>query len=206
MGHTVYIRNKKTAPSPTGLSDGWWDEKTKMQVLTAYLATGNLRIASSMYNVPYKTCEGWKTTPWWKERVAEIHEEDNIKLDAKLTKVMEKTLAQLEDRVENGDYYIDRRTGKQKRLPANLRDIHRVASDLIDKQKMIRHEKTNQVEELETTNARMAKLAEYFAEIALGKVKQEKPVFYEGDFKEITDVVEESNSLPAEEMPNTEGE
>jgi hypothetical protein len=66
------------------------------------------------------------------------------------------------------------------RKPVNLRDVHKVTLDFIDKREQIAGKATTNVA-LEAIDDRLAKLAEKFAQIAAGNNKA--PI-------EVTDVIE----------------
>lgn len=187
MGHYVYVRNKKTKPSTTGVNDGIWPEKKRIEAITTYLATGNMSLTSKIINVPRDTLNKWKASPWWQEHLENLKDEDTIQLDKKLAKVVDKSLEAVNDRIENGDYQYDSKTGKLIRVPARLRDLHLVSKDMIDRRTIIQKLNT-QKQEVRThvsTEDRLLKLAETFAQLALGqKPKEEKEVttVYEGDY------------------------
>ncbi len=150
------------------------------------MSSGSLPIASATTGVPLETIRTWRRMPWWKEIEQQIKDEDNQELDAKFSKIIRKTLDTLEDRIDNGNFQLDPKTGRVLRIPVNLRDTHRVMSDLVDKRKVIRNEPIT-TNSAEGVNDRLVKLASQFAEFALGKkdteMKQVGPI-YEGDWSE----------------------
>lgn len=178
MGNWVYVRNKKTKPN----EPGWWPEKKRLEAVTTYLATGSMPLTASIINVPQKTIEKWKTMPWWLEKVEQFRDEDTLKLDAKLSKVLAKSLEAVEDRLENGEVHMDK-AGRIHRVPAKLRDVHRVAADLIDRRQVIQKTAVPQHERTQSTEGRLLKLAEAFAQFVHNNVKPEKVVgeVYEND-------------------------
>ena len=95
-------------------------------------------------------------------------------------------MGNIEDRIDNGNFQLDPKTGRVLRVPVNLRDTHRVMSDLVDKRKVIRNEPTK-ITSSDGVNDRLVKLASQFAEFALGQkgmeMKQTGPI-YEGDWEE----------------------
>jgi hypothetical protein len=50
---------------------------------------------------------------------------------------MDKALDAVVDRIENGEYIFDPRTGTTTRVPPKLRDVQKVASDMIDKKALL---------------------------------------------------------------------
>lgn len=180
MGKMVYVRNKKVKPG----NNGWWSDKKRVEAVSTFLATGNMRITASLINVPIETLYRWKLTEWWKETVEQIQDEDKQELDVKLKKVLDKSLEAVLDRLDNGDFVYNAKTNQIKRIPVKLRDIHRVTSDTIDKRRLIQREVGKEKTDEVGVNDRLLRLAERFAEIATGKKVEEKVVneFIEGEF------------------------
>jgi hypothetical protein len=101
----------------------------------------------------------------------ELQYEDNIAISAKLNKVLEKSLAAVEDRLENGEYMYDPRTGDVKRIPAKLRDVHKVTTDIVDKKQQLLklHIKDEVAQPQQVTADHLVQLAQAFAQFATGK-------------------------------------
>lgn len=185
MGHKVYIRSKKTKAGQPGI----WSDKKRIEVLTTYLATGSPTLTCAMTGVPMPTFKHWKAQPWWQEQQRELLSENQLKLDNKLEKTMDKALDAVMDRIENGEFMYDPRTGEVRRVPAKLRDVQKVASDMIDKRQLLR--KGNRTEEAaknQVTADHLVQLANAFAQFAQGNPKhvpEEKTVtsVTEGDYE-----------------------
>lgn len=162
----VYQRLVKTKAN----QPGWWDEKKKIETVTTWLATGSRTLTSKMVGVPLETIHSWIKSDWWKDMVHTVRESENTKLSAKLQKVVEKSLDAVMDRVENGDFVFDSRSGEIKRIPAKLRDISRVLNDSVQN-KFLLLEKTEekQVNEIKTTDQKLADLADQFAKFVKKK-------------------------------------
>ena len=173
MGRLVYIRNKKTKPydPKTGTGDrGTWPEKKRMEVLTTFLATGSQAHTAAITGIPEQTIRTWRKQEWWTDRIKEIKEGDNLQLDAKLTKVMDKALDAVVDRIENGEYMYDPRTGEIKRIPAKLRDVQKVAGDMIDKKTLLAKVQKGKEEQKQAITAdHLLMLAREFSKFATGK-------------------------------------
>lgn len=173
MGHMVYVRNKKTRPFDprTGLGDrGTWPEKKRIEALTTFLATGSQAHTSAITGIPEQTIRTWRQQEWWTDRIKEIREGENIQLDAKLTKVMDKALDAVVDRIEHGEYMYDPRTGEIRRVPAKLRDVQKVAGDMIDKKTLLAKMQKGKEEGKTTITAdHLVMLAREFSKFATGK-------------------------------------
>lgn len=201
MGYRVYVKEKKTkAHQP-----GWWDEKKRIEVVTTYLTCGDMKLTSGMTGVPYETIHTWKKQPWWKKYTEELSSENNLQLDAKLTKVMDKALDQVMDRLENGEFMYDPRTGQVKRVPAKLRDAGKVLNDVIDKKQLIKKQEQiiNNQKRQEVTVDHLAQLAKAFSEFASGKKQEEKIIsVIDGDELLTQKLLENANGLQDKEIKN----
>jgi hypothetical protein len=196
VGHYVYVRTKKTKPG----EPGHWSDKKKIEAVTTFLATGNLVLTGKMLNVPEETLRKWKASDWWAELTDKVQEEDNLQLSAKLNKTLEKSIEAVNDRIENGEYMYDPRTGKLRRVPARLRDLHKVSTDLIDKRMLLKKARPVERVSVENVEGRLLKLAETFATLALGKTPQEKVVneVIEGEYEHLPPEYKEAMEKPDE--------
>jgi len=185
MGRMVYIRDKKVARKP-----GWWPEKKKIEVLTTFLATGSQAHTSAITGVPEETIRLWRKSDWWAERTKEFKSDNSLVLDNKLAKIMDKALDAVVDRIENGEYIFDPRTGTTTRVPAKLRDVQKVASDMIDKKALLEKITKGKEDTKQAITAdHLVMLAREFAKFANGgrepaEVQDLKSVI-EGEHEEI---------------------
>jgi hypothetical protein len=185
-GRLVYVKGKKEA-----IGDGMqWPPAKRTEAVTTYLATGTLAMTSAITTVPVRTLRAWKRSAWWKEAIEELMYEDNIKVSAKLDKVLTRSLAAVEDRLENGEYMYDPRTGKIKRIPPKLRDVYKVTSDLVDKKQALlkMHAKEHDTAEKQVIGDHLAQLALAFTKMAGGQVPHPKEFttsIVEGEYKEV---------------------
>ena len=187
-GRMVWIRGNKVKPSETGGNDGWWPEKKKLEVVKTFLTTGNLALSAKMNNVPDATVRKWKSSEWWRETVESLQQEDNIQLSKKLSDIIAKSLEAVNDRLDNGEFMYDPKTSQLKRVPVKLRDIHKVSTDLMDRKAILQKTQVTHKANDEKSDDRLLKLAEAFAQFALGnKAPEEKIVkeYYEGEFDAI---------------------
>lgn len=123
-----------------------WPMEKKIEVVAQWLVLGNMRMVSAITGVGYDLVREWKTQAWWKELEAEIRQSQNIEMDTKLSKIVDRSLDAVLDRVENGDFIYDQKAGEVRRKPANLKDVHRVAVDSISKRELLRGNATERRE------------------------------------------------------------
>jgi hypothetical protein len=133
---------KKHRPNTT------WPMEIKIQVVSQYLVLGNMALVSAVTKVPHQLIRAWKGQPWWKDVEAQVRATENLQMDNKLSKIVDKSLDAVLDRVENGEYFYDQKLGQVKRKPANLRDVARVSVDILSKRELLRG---NATERKETT-------------------------------------------------------
>ena len=169
LGHYIYAYKrdwKKKAGDP-----GQWPQSKKTEAVLTWLTTGNMSQTSVMLGVPLQTLNLWKRSTWWKDIVDGIHDDDKVELDAKYQKIIRKALTVVDDRLENGNFMMDQKTGQIVRVPVNMADTHRVMKDLVDQQLTLRIDKKTEEINLETVNDKLKKLAEQFQTMAGGGKK-----------------------------------
>ena len=155
---------------------GYWSDKQKIEAVTTWLAVGNLALTAATLGIPDITLRKWKATPWWKQMVDDMRQEENISLDSKLSKVVQSSVAQLLDRVEGGDYQFDQKTGTLIRKPISARDAAKITSEMIDKRELLQGKKEQQVNDSRKMEDRLLKLADELSRFAKAKVVREEPM------------------------------
>lgn len=176
-------RNRKKTHKP---GETWPIEK-KVEVVGHWLVVGNMKQVAGITGVPYDLIRKWKAQPWWQEIEAEIRLSQNIELDNKLTRIVNESLGQVEDRLANGDFIYDQKSGEMKRKPVALRDIHRVAVDMMTKRQMVRKEESIDTTSKLTVEEQLKQLAMEMAK--WNKAHDSKPEVI--DLVEVEDAVYE---------------
>lgn len=118
--------------------------------------------------VPRGTIRQWKLQQWWKDLVEDIRNEEDTELDVKLSKVINKSLDAVTDRIENGDFMFDSKAGKFRRKPIHMRDALQAVTQVYDKRNLLRGKPTSRVEK-HSTSDNLANLAAEFAKFAASK-------------------------------------
>lgn len=183
------VPSSKKRPT-TGVNNMHWSDSQKLEAVTTYLALGNLVLTASVLKIPEFTLRAWKQKDWWKEIEGELAVQDDIQLSSRLKRIIETTISATEDRIKNGDWVYNNKDGCLMRKPVNLRDVHKVTMDFVEKREHIAG-KTTQNVALEAIDDRLAKLAEKFAQIAAGNNKT--PI-------EVTDVIIANEVANGEEV------
>jgi transposase-like protein len=172
--------------SITAKTNKSWSDKQKIEAVQHYLLVGNLALTARVMGIPEITIRQWKTTEWWKNVVEDLKMQENMQLSAKLKNLVEASLVAVSDRLENGDFMYDQKTGQMIRKPVNIRDAHKVATDLMEKRTMLDKAAAPGQESVQDDN-RLEQLAEKFASFVLKKTEQ-PPVIVE-----VTDVIYKEN-------------
>lgn len=166
-----------------------WDEKTKIETVKAYIALGTCPAASAVTGVKPELIRSWKTQQWWKDLEAEMRTGEEIKLSARLKKFVNLSLEKLEDRLENGDWIYDQKSGKLMRRELPARELHKMTTDFIDKSRVIDGKPTSRTENVHRVEDQLKLLANRFAEFAhMGKKKTEA---IDVEYTEIIDAIHE---------------
>jgi hypothetical protein len=174
----ITLRNRRKTHKPGQT----WPIEKRVEVVSQWLVVGNMKQVAAISGVPYDLVRKWKGQPWWADLEREIRATQNIELDGKLSKIVDKSLEAVLDRVEHGDFIYDQKTGEVRRKPAALRDLHRVAVDTISKRELIRtEEKTDQAKISVEDHLKM--IAQELVKLSKGP---EKPVI---DLVEVEDAV-----------------
>lgn len=190
--------NKRRSTSAT--TNKHWSDSQKIEAVTTYLALGNLVLTSSVLKIPEMTLRAWKAKQWWKDIEGELAVQDDIQLSARLKRIIETTISATEDRIANGDWVYNNKEGCLMRKPVNLRDVHKVTMDLIDKREHLDNKVPTSVA-MEQIDERLKKLAEKFEAIASNrKVVEVTDVVMGMEMPEGEDYVEEDSSPSEDEF------
>lgn len=174
---------------------GWYPIEKRISVATAFVAglTSSNALAD-LSGVPQKTIERWKREDWWYDICQRIRLEKDDEFDTKMSKIIDKTLDTIMDRVENGDFHLTK-LGDIVRKPVSGRDAAMITSVMVDKRNLIRGRPLEQRQQKLTENEQLAKLADQFKKFIKAK---EIPALKGQDYTEVIDVqVEVDNNIPS---------
>jgi hypothetical protein len=148
-----------------------WSDSQKLEAVQLYLMLGNLRATAAALRIPEITVKVWRTSAWWKELEAELKLQDELQLSARLKKIAARAFDAVEDRLEHGNFVFDQKTGEVRRIPVNVKDAHKVASDAVAQQYNIARRQVEVANDGQIER-RLMQLAEKFAELATKKITQ----------------------------------
>ena len=169
-----------------------WPIEKKIEAVSQWLVLGNLRMVAASIGVSYELIRQWKIQPWWNELVDEIRTTEQLELDTKLSKIAHRSLDVVVDRLENGDFIYDQKTGEIKRKPVNMKDAAKVSTDVLTKRELLRGNATSRAETTQVSiQEQLALLAQEFAKMQIAK--KDKPIeLVEVEDAIYTEVVEQS--------------
>lgn len=148
----------------------WWSDAKRLEVVTTWLVLGKIPLVSATTGVPAGTIRQWRTQPWWKEIEISVQTESDMELDTKLAKRIDKALDLVMDRLENGDYLYDPKSGEFIRKPVSMKDTWKVSTEMIDKRLLIRKQ-PKEVQNQEAVGDILKNLAKEFADMARKRVR-----------------------------------
>jgi len=142
-----------------------------MDAVNSYLLLGNLALTGRLLNIPEITLRVWKATTWWKDAVVEVKASEKIELSSRIKKLVDASMTVVEDRLSNGDFQYDQKSGTMVRKPVNMKDAHKVSVDLQARQDIL--EKSDVVVQTEEhVEDKLLALAAKFADMATKKIEQ----------------------------------
>ena len=164
-------KRAKSIADPTGKQ---WSDSQKMEAIQSYLALGNLALTSRILGIPEITLRVWKRSGWWNDAVNEIKSQERVELSSKMKKLVGASLTVVEDRLINGDYQFDQKTGEMIRKPVAMKDAHKVAMDMQNRQDILDKIQDNSPVDDQAIESKLVKLAEKFADLATKKIEQKE--------------------------------
>ena len=160
-----------------------WSDSQKLEAVKTYLILGNLSLTASSLKIPLPTIKDWKKSEWWKQIQNELMVQEDLQLGDRLKKIVNRSYDVIEDRMANGDFVYDQKTGEMRRKPVSMKDAHKVGLDLQERRdELIRRHVEGESITTDKIEKTLLDLAKRFEDIANGVNKQQRPV-------EVTDVI-----------------
>lgn len=142
-----------------------WTWETKVAVATALIDLGNRRLVAELSTVPYDTIRDWQKTDWWVTLQQEIKASRRAELNNKVTSIAEKALIALEDRLVNGDYILNNKTGEIVRKPVGAKEANSIAQNLLTQKIKMEEQEQTAVAIQESVPEMLKMIANEFAKI-----------------------------------------
>ena len=156
-----------------------YTDEDRRRVAVEFFVTGNMTRVAENTRIPRTTLIDWKKTEWWDELVVKLRQEKGEEFDANLTKLIDSSFEQAQDRVEKGDYRVNK-DGKLIRVPMSGRDLVIAGATVYDKQRLHRKEPTS----IKGDTKSLAELAQMFAEISREDTMRQVNSI-QGEFEEV---------------------
>ena len=121
----------------------FYDIETKTDAAALYCVYGDVKEVFKITGIPEKTLKAWKEEPWWFEVQKQIFVEQNEKLAARLSQTLNKTIDELNERLEHGDYTYNPKTGEVTRKPIEAKTIASIFDSLSHQRRITRGEPTS---------------------------------------------------------------
>lgn len=175
-----------------------WSPEARIQAVSQYLVLGNMALVSATTGIPHQLLRAWKGQPWWKDVENEVRATENLEMDNKLSKIVDRSLDAVLDRVENGEFVYNQKTGQIIRKPVNLKDAAKVSVDLITKRELLRGNATERKETTQISVAEQLKqLAVEFARWQPGNVIKQETIDVE-----VVERLEDDEVVPDNWVPD----
>jgi len=141
-----------------------YSPEQKIAAAQAYLITGTSVQAQKYCGVKADIIRDWKSkSNWWHTLFETVKKQKNDELEASFTRIMDSSLLQLSDRLDDGDYKVQK-DGSILRVPMGGKEIAVILAIMYDKRALLRGDVTSRVEKKES-NA-MVLLQNKFEDIA----------------------------------------
>lgn len=197
-------RNNVHKRTGRGNANGWRSEKDRIRAATVYAVTGNANQTSEITGIPAGTIRQWKTQEWWPQILERIRQEKDDELDVQFTKVVDKTIEQINDRLDKGDYLYDSKTGEMVRKPLGGKELGIMTSIFVDKRELLRGKKKLQMDQ-QSIKDKLDQIAQ--------ALRLKKPVTVEGDITDVeildevpTNVLEDQGSDASVQASDDKGD
>lgn len=138
-----------------------WDKK--VEFATRWLALGNMRLAAELTGVSLHTARDWKKTEWWDNLIRDLKQEQRVEAQTRLGRIAASALDIMEDRLANGEYILNNKTGELIRKPVGLRDANQAANNLLTQQARLEEMNQRQVHVSDSVGDVLKQLAGEFA-------------------------------------------
>lgn len=150
----------------------WFPQNIKIESCTLYCVYGDFEKVSSLTRVPVATLKVWHQEPWWVEIQKQVYIEQNENLSSRINIVLDKSLVEIADRLENGDYYFTKGSGELRRKPVDTKTLALLFDNLATKRQLVRGEPTSISAKIGVDD-RLAMLADSFEKFAKSRLIEE---------------------------------
>jgi hypothetical protein len=170
---TLLRRVGQQSKTVFGIDKQVWPDEKRVEAVNVYLIHGNMTRVAEITGIPVKTLRDWKQyKPWWKELEAVLREEHDAGVAGELSAVVDKTISAIADRVKNGDFIYNPRSGEIKRVPVSAANLNKIASSMIDRKLTLQKQPTKYTASTDSKTEldnKLSQLAAAFAKFTSGR-------------------------------------
>jgi len=148
----------------------WHSEEDRIKAATVYAVCGSAAETGRITGIPAEVIRQWKTKEWWPQIIDRIRQEKDDELDVKFTQIVDKTVDQLNDRLEKGDYVYDNHSGELIRQPIKGKDLGVLTSIYVDKRELLRRKEKVSMDQASMKD-RLDRIADDVRRLAAGSSK-----------------------------------
>ena len=170
-----------------------FSEEKRIEAATLALAVGDLKRVEALTGVPYKTLQQWSDQDWWFAIQGRCRREHSDIMDAKMSKIIELGMKKVHDRLRKGDTVYNPMKDKTVEVPMTGRDVALVTGLFFDKRQLIRGEATKITQGNESSDERLAKLAQKFVQLVEDS-KKRKAITVEAEVVDVIPQDEQDNA------------
>ena len=142
-GKEIIAGRKRGRPPTWVRNPTFYPQDVKADAATLYAVYGDPQQVSELTNVPENLIREWRQEPWWVEIQKQVYAEQNDRLSSRISKVLDTTIQQLEDRLEFGDHCIVQKTGEVIIKPVDASVLAKMFENLAHQRRITRGEPTS---------------------------------------------------------------
>lgn len=132
-----------------------------------YVSGTPIRESARMCGIKEVTAKSWRRADWWSKVEYAARQVASQAADRKLSKVLDKAIVNISERIDKGDPYTVQ--GEVRYKPVTAKDLAIILGVVYDKRALIRGEATQLTGEVKSEEDRLKELSEAFKEISKGR-------------------------------------
>lgn len=132
-----------------------------LQAVHMFSQIGSLKEVSRRMGIALYDLQKLSRTQEWMEELSAIQREEAAMMNVKMSRLLDSTFDQIEDRLENGDYQFS--AGKSFRKPCDAGTLAKLVNVIFDKRQLVRNLPT----QIEASQTKLAELADKLTKLGL---------------------------------------
>ena len=143
-----------------------YTREDRYRAATAMVTSGNSMVASSQTGIPASTIRHWYRNDADSQSICqEVWADFGDEIKSNLAQIVREAGDQSLDRLKNGDFVRDTKTGELARVPIKGKDAAIIGAVAFDKLRIAENQPTNIVRH-EDTRQQLDRLADHFIELS----------------------------------------